>query len=227
MADEIKETIPPLVKTVDQVKDLTAKDVSDIVMTSAEQYQPRKIADTSMSLEEIRQIPEEHYPIIMYCDGGSLFGWLIRAIDKSAASHIQVLYEPDKIATQGLWYQTIPVENLRTYNAKLIWNPWWTPEQRKILLDAIKGRLAQGKWKTRYDVWGVIGEALNIEWLQSKTYDFCSEAVGRFLRLVDPVFDVWMKKTCKSPTPRELNLYTKSHNPPYEVYGRHMVDDNE
>lgn len=106
----------------------------------------------------------------------------------------------------------------------MIWNPTWTPEQRKILIDAIKLRLTQGKWKTRYDVWGVLGEALNLEWLQSKTYDFCSEAVGRFLRMVDPVFDKWML-TDKTPTPKEINLYTKNHNPPYQVYGRYMVDD--
>lgn len=202
------------------------KSVSDIVVTPAEVADtPRKIADTFMSLDEIRAIPKEHYPIIMYCDGGSLFSWLIRTVDKSAASHVEVLYDTDKIASQGLWYQEFPVDKIKSYNVKLIWNPDWTAEQRKCINDAIKLRLTEGKWKTRYDVIGVLGEALGIKWMQSRKTDFCSEAVAKFIRCVDPEFDKWMNSNI-TPTPREINLYTKSHNPPYQVYGRFMVDDD-
>jgi hypothetical protein len=216
---------PKTITTVEEVKEVTSEKVAEIVVTKEEiRFTPRVVADTLMTLEEIKRIPPEHYPIIMYCDGGSLFGWLIRAIDRSAASHIQLLYDTDKIASQWFYYTTFNVDHLATYNCKLIWNPTWTPEQRKILIDAIKERLACGKWKTRYDVWGVLGEALNIGWMQSRTYDFCSEAVGRFLRMVDPEFDKWMQSS-KTPTPKEINLYTKSHNPPYQIYGRYLVDD--
>lgn len=228
MVDELKKesSPPPMIDTLEAVKAITPKKVSDIVVTTEEiKSSPRVVADTLMTLDEIRAIPKEHLPIIMYCDSGSPFGWLIRTVDKkAAASHIQFLYDTDKIASQWFWYKIFPVEHIRNYNTKLIWNPTWTPEQRKILFDAINDRLAQGKWKTRYDVWGVIGEALGIEWMQANKYDFCSEAVGRMLRRVDPDFETWMQSD-KSPTPREINLYTKSHNPPYAVYGRHMVDD--
>jgi hypothetical protein len=130
------------------------EEVGDIVVTPAEaMYVPRKIADTMMSLDEIRAIPLEHYPIIMYCDGGSLFGWAIRRVDKSAASHMQILYAPDKIATQSLYFKTIPVEKLATYNTKLIWNPHWTETERKTMMAMISYRLSLSGWKTRYDFW--------------------------------------------------------------------------
>jgi len=184
----------------------------------------RVVSDSFISLDEIRAIPKEHYPIIMYCDGGSLFGWLIRKVDKSAASHLQILFDSDKIATQWFWYKIVDVDHLKSYNTKMIWNPEWTPEQRKAMIDLILQRLASPWWKTKYDVWGVIGKALGFEWMQSKEKDFCSEAVGRIIRLVDFEFDAWMGVN-DNPTPKEINQYTKSHHPPYEVYGRYMVDD--
>jgi hypothetical protein len=179
--------------------------------------------DRALTLDEVKAIPESDMPIFMYCDGGSLFGWLIRGFDKSAASHLQVLYKADTIATQSWWFSTIPIDNIESYNVKLINNPTWTAAEKKVLNDAIEARLALGRWKTRYDVWGVIGEALNWS-LGSKRYDFCSEAISRFVRLIDPVFDAWLKDH-PSPTPREFNVYTKQHNPPYKVYGKYMVDD--
>lgn len=199
--------------------------VSDIVVTPTEvTLTPVAVAETFMTLDEIRAIPLEHYPILMYCDGGSLFGWLIRKVDKASASHFQILYGPDQIASQWFYFTTFPVSHIATYNTKMIWNPEWTPTERKVLIKAIKDRLLLSKWTSRYDVWGVIGEAINAEWMQRKAIDFCSEAVGRFLKLVDPVFTKFLE-ICPSPTPRQLNVYTKTHNPPYKVYGRFMVDD--
>lgn len=216
---------PPTIVTAEEVKAITPDKVSDIVVTPAEVLlTPRRVADTIMTLDEIRAIPQEHYPIIMYCDGGSLFGWLIRTIDKSSASHMQILYGPDRIASQWFWFTTFPVDHIKTYNAKLIWNPEWTPTQREIMIAGVKERLALGKWATRYDTWGVIGEAIGAEWMQRKDIDFCSEAVIRIIRKADPTLEPFLK-TCPSPTPREYNIYTKSHNPPYKVYGRYMVDD--
>lgn len=179
-----------------------------------------------MTLDEIWAIPKEHYPIFMYCDGGSLFGWLIRMVDKSAASHLQIYIAPQVIASQGLYFKTFPVSHLKGYNTKMIWNPAWTPEERKTMIDFINCRLALPWWKTLYDVPGVIGEALNWEWLQVKKWDFCSEAVARVLMLIDSSFALWLIDN-PSPTPREFNLWTKAHNPPYEVYGRYSPDDEE
>lgn len=218
----------PTEEKIEKVEELkSGKGIpGETIATSAEVVlTPRRIADTMMTLDEIRAIPVEDMPILIYCDGGSLFGWLIRAVDKSAASHVQILYDKGLIASQWFYFRTITVDDMKNYNAKLIWNPTWTPEQRKKMIDSIKARLVMGKWKTRYDVWGVVGEALNVEWLQSKVYDFCSEAWARALSLVDTDFVQWLKN-CKTPTPREINIYTKTHNPPYAVYGRYMVDDD-
>jgi len=181
------------------------------------------------NIDRIKGIPERDLPIFVYCDGGSLFGWLIRKIDKSKASHLQALAWIEgriQIATQGLTFTTAPVDHMAGYNCKLIYNPEWSEVERKVLTEAIKKRLALPWYKRFYDIPGVIGEAFNWDWLQVGWLDFCSEAIARMLKLVDPDFSDWLKSN-PSPTPREFNLWTKAHNPPYEVYGRYSPDDEE
>jgi hypothetical protein len=233
MVDLVKKDIPVSPSTVDKKEEVVEGikadpgKVDSIVVTKEEvQFTPRKVADTLMSLDEIRAIPKEHMPIIMYCDGGSIFGTLIRIVDKSAASHAQLLYGVDKIASQWFYFTTFNVDHLKSYNCKLIWNSKWTPEQRQLMIDLIELRLALPHWQTRYDVWGVIGQGIGWKWLQRRGIDFCSEAVARVLKVVDPALVEW-SKTCPSPTPREINIYTKSHKElGYEVYGRYIVDDD-
>ncbi len=226
--------MPDTVPTLEEVKIVTPEQVGDIVVTPSEiAATPLKVQETLLTLDEVRAIPQEELPIIMYCDGGSLFGWLIKATDKSWGEHLQLLYKPDKIATQWFWYRTVNVEHMKSYNVKLIGNRDWTSAQRKVMVDAIEERLVLGRWSTRYDVWGVMGEALHklfpkysFEWFQKKAIDFCSEAVARVIRRADPTLEEFLS-TCPSPTPREYNLYTKSHNPPYFVRGRYFVMDDE
>lgn len=186
--------------------------------------------DQYLCIEDIKRIPESDLPIIVYCDGGSLFGWLIRRIDKSMASHLQALAWIDgevKICSQGLTFTTHPIDQMAGYNSKLIYNPVWTDAERKRLTEAIKYRLALPWYKRLYDVPGVIGEALHVDWLQVGWFDFCSEFIAiRLLALVDPAFAEWLKDN-PSPTPREVNLYCKRHNPPYKVYARYSPDDEE
>lgn len=216
---------PKPVSTLEEVKAVTPEQVAPIVVTPEEiVVSPRKVTETLMTLEEIKAIPQEDLPLIMYCDGGSLFGWMIRTIDKSAGEHLQLLYKPDTIASQWFYYRKVGVDAMKSYNVKLIGNKDWTSAQRKVMVDAIEARLALSHWTTRYDTYGVIGEALGIEWLQRKAIDFCSEAVARIIRQADPTLDEFLKE-CPSPTPREYNIYTKKHNPPYFVYGRYLLDD--
>ena len=187
----------------------------------------RKAGEKYMSLDEIRAIPPEHYPIFMYSDGGSLFGWLIRKADGSAGSHLWTLVGPDAIANQTITFRLVPVAQMGHYTTKLIWNPEFTPEQRKTMLKSIFERLELPWYKRMYDVVGLIGElierTIGLD-LNLKKLDFCSEAVSRAIALVDPDYKAWLEIN-PSPTPREFNLYTKAHNPPWKVYGRYAPDD--
>jgi len=186
----------------------------------------RKQGERYLSLDEIRRIPWDHYPIFMYSDGGSLFGWLIRKADDSAGSHLWTLVGPDAIANQSITFRLVHVEAMAHYTTKLIWNPSFTRDQRKIMLEVFNQRLALPWHKRLYDVVGLVGELLErvgIHLYLGK-YDFCSEAVSRAIALVDPEYKAWLEIN-PSPTPKEFNLYTKAHNPPWKVYGRYAPDD--
>lgn len=186
----------------------------------------RKLGENYLTLDEIRNISWVDYPIFMYSDGGSLFGWLIRKIDDSAGSHLWTLVGPGVIANQSVTFRLVPIESMRHYTTKLIWNPEFTVEQRNMMFDSIYKRLDLPWYKRLYDFVGLFGEILEkigIRLNLSK-FDFCSESISRALCLVDPEYAKWLEIN-PSPTPKEFNLWTKAHNPPWKVYGRYAPDD--
>jgi hypothetical protein len=187
----------------------------------------RKEGERYLTLDEIRKIPWDHYPIFMYSDGGSLFAWLIRKFDDSAGSHLWTLIANDAIANQSLTFRIVPVEAMKHYTTKLIWNPEFNTDQRRIMMESILARLSLPWYKRLYDVIGLVGELLEKVGirLNLSKFDFCTEAVSRALALVDSEFAEWLKIN-PSPTPKEFNLWTKAHNPPWKVYGRYAPDDD-
>ena len=186
----------------------------------------RKQGERYLTLDEIRRIPWDHYPIFMYSDGGSLFGWLIRKADDSAGSHLWTLVGNDAIANQSFTFRLVPVSKMQHYTTKLIYNPDFTPEQRKVMLESIFERLELPWYRRLSDVVGLVGELLERVGLHLNLgkFDFCSESISRALSLVDPEYAEWLKIN-PSPTPKEFNLYTKARNPPWKVYGRYAPDD--
>ena len=187
----------------------------------------RKEGEKYLTLDEIKKIPWCDFPIFMYSDGGSLFGWLIRKFDNDAAgSHLWTLIGYDAIANQSITFRIVPVEAMKHYNTKLIWNPEFTNDQRNAIMESMLTRLALPWYKRLYDVVGLFGELLEKVGirLNLKKFDFCTEAVSRALALVDPEYAEWLKIN-PSPTPKEFNLWTKAHNPPWTVYGRYTPDD--
>ena len=186
----------------------------------------RKQGERYLTLDEIRAIPWADFPIFMYSDGGSLFGWLIRKADDSAGSHLWTLVGPDAIANQSITFRLVPVSKMAHYTTKLIHNPEFTPEQRKIMMESIFSRLELPWYRRLYDVVGLAGELLERIGIKCNLgkYDFCSEAVSRAIALVDPAYKAWLEIN-PSPTPKEFNLWTKAHNPPWKVYGRYQPDD--
>jgi hypothetical protein len=194
--------------------------------TAAAGGEVRKQGERYLTLDEIRRIPWDHYPIFMYSDGGSLFSWLIRKADDSAGSHLWTLVGNDAIANQSITFRLVPVAQMAHYTTKLIWNPEFTPEQRKTMLESIFQRLELPWYRRLYDVVGLIGEVLERVGIRLNLgkFDFCSESVSRAVALVDPEFRAWLEQN-PSPTPKEFNLWTKAHNPPWKVYGRYAPDD--
>lgn len=174
--------------------------------------------DQMKCLEDVKRLSQSDCPMICLSNGYmSAFGFLISMVTKDFWAHSMWLFSPQEFASQWWWFKQFHVDDFCHHSLKFWYNPDWTTDEKDILQKAIGTRLDLGKWKTRYDVWGVVGELLGWKWLNSKKYDFCSETM-KFLGEVDPDYKEWMK-TEPHPTPGEIDKYLKG-NPKYKVWGR-------
>ncbi len=177
-----------------------------------------------LTIDDLKKIPQDKLPMVGLTNGYmSLFGFVICTATHDFWSHAMWLISPAEFASQWFWFKTFPVDHYNRHSIKLWYNPDWTPEERTILQAAIWDRLQLPWYKTRYDVIGVIGEAIGVKWLNRKNLDFCSESI-RMLSLVDKEYKKWLEEV-KNPTPEEVNGFLKQQKKPegmpkYVVYGR-------
>jgi hypothetical protein len=154
------------------------------------------------------------FPQMVFADKvRGLFAYGVKVKTQGYYGHFCWLIGPNEIASQWWWFQRQKLEHYRDCYLKFVHNPHWTEMQRLNLLVAINKDLDLSKWKTRYDVVGVIGELFDWKWLNRRGLYFCSER-GSYLKLVDPLY------TLVHPDPTELNEYTKGCGL-YEVSGRY------
>jgi hypothetical protein len=169
------------------------------------------------SLAELKAIPEKEYPFLVFSDNvRGLFSFLVKNRTKGSFGHAMWLVAPDFLASQWFYFRMFRLDHFAGCNLKLVHNPSWTGSEKALLKCAILDDLDKPWFKTTYDVPGVIGEFIGVP-LQVPWLNFCSER-GSYLKLVDPKYDL------KSPTPQELNLWTKAHQDRYQVFGRFMPD---
>jgi len=171
-----------------------------------------------LSLENIKQIPQAHYPLMVFCDNPcSFFSWGVKARTKGVYGHFMWLFGPNQLASQGLWLQEKTVEAYTGYTMKFVWNPNWTSIERALIISAIKQDLALPWYKTLYDVPGIFGKAIGLSFINIPWLSYCSER-GRYLGLIDPGY------TIKHPSPSQLNQWTKERPDRYSVYGRYATE---
>jgi len=185
---------------------------------------PRIDDTTYYTLDDLYQVKPEQLPMMVISDNlRGAFGLLIKMVTKSFYSHFMWMYAPGKFATQSWWFHAADAKSFQVNSLKLFWCPTWTQAQRDTLTQVINGCLSKGKWATRYDVLGVVGQFLGWDWLQSKKHQFCSEHIGK-LALIDQDAAEWLG-VCHSPTPEEVNAWLKQARNPdgsekYPVWGR-------
>jgi hypothetical protein len=180
------------------------------------------VSDIYLTLEDIKELPDSAFPIMCLANGyTSLFGYLISVVKKGQFyTHFQWLISRDDFASQWWYFRTFPVENyFGKYSMKFWHNPDWTPQDKQRMQEEIKKELVKPKWDTRYDVIGIVGEALNLSWLNSKRQSFCSEKIT-FLAKVDEGCREWMLLN-PHPTPEEINIWLKTQDR-FKVVGRVM-----
>lgn len=142
-----------------------------------------------------------------------LFAYGVKLKTKGFYGHFMWLIGPDELASQWFWFQRQQLQHYNKCYLKFVHNPLWTDLDRIKLLIAIKSDLDLPVYKTLYDIPGVVGQLLGLDWFNLPGFDFCSER-GKYLTLVDNKYDL------KYPTPKDLNVWTKNSGR-YEVSGRY------
>lgn len=171
-----------------------------------------------LSLDEIRSIPAQYYPLMVFSDSvRSFFSLGVKIRTKGSYGHFMWLIGPDELASQWFIFRRFKVDHYRNSILKLVHNPQWSPAGKAVLLTAIQKDLAKPWIKTRYDALAILGQLVGLKWIQTPWLKICSDYAS-YLGLVDSEYDL------KYPSPVDVNQWTKEHNPPYEVYGRYMPD---
>lgn len=171
-----------------------------------------------LSLEEIKAIPIDKYPFMVFSDNvRGFFSWGVKVRTKGSYGHFMWLVGPDQLVSQSFSYKVHSLKDYSGSTMKLVYNPKWTAQEQFVLIKAIVEDALKPWYRTLYDYLGIVGQAIGVEAFNSPFNSFCSER-GKYLKLVDPEYDL-----C-SPSPVELNKWTKERPDRYKVYGRYAPD---
>ncbi len=150
-----------------------------------------------------------------------VFSLGIKIRTKGSYGHMQWRI-PEGFASQSWVFSLCKMEKYSGCVMKFIHNPDWTEEQKRVMLMAIRADLAKPWWKNIYDFRAIVGQLLGWDWLQSSKRMICSERIT-YLRFIDPEADEWLKVE-KTPTPTDVNAWTKARQDRYKVFARYSPD---
>lgn len=181
------------------------------------------MSDQYLPLMTIRSIPITEFPFMVFADNiRGFFSLGVKIRTKGSYGHFMWYIAPDVLATQGWTFHTTDLSTYSGCNLKLVSNPSWTDGEKKILTRAIWADVRKLWWRTLYDVPAVIGQLLGLDWLQLKGNRICSECAN-YLTLVDKEFAEWFREN-PTPTPSDVNGWTKTRADRYVVRGRYSPD---
>ena len=174
--------------------------------------------DTLLTRKDILSIPDELCPMMVFSFGiGSPIATAIAMKEHGLYNHFMWLLSPGMLATQDVTFRMMPVENYMEKHAlKFVYNKMWQTEDRAKLRKALDAGLAKPWYRRLYDPLAIVGQALNLEWLQVPGLDICSDK-AKPLKLVDRNYDL------KHPSPTNINNWMKKQKG-YAVYGRYRLD---
>ena len=174
--------------------------------------------DALLSKQDISNIPKELCPMMVFSYGiGDAISTAIAIKEGGFYNHYMWLYRPGYFASQAMTFREIPVEEyLKKHALKFVYNQIWQVEDRAKLRHAIRMDLDKSWFQRLYDPLAIIGQLLNMEWIQIPGADICSDK-GAYLKLVDKNYNL------KHPSPTDINKWSKEQ-PGYTVYGRYRLD---
>jgi len=172
--------------------------------------------ERALSREDVLEIRAEDCPMMVFSYGiGDFISAAIVTKTHGFYNHFMWLLEPGVLATQDWWFRKIPVEKyLDRHLLKFVYGINWGPEERAKITASIEADLARPWYQNIYDLPAIVGQMLDIKWLQTPGIEICSDKAKH---LNDPDY------TLKHANPTDVNIYTKTCGK-YAVYGRFRPD---
>jgi hypothetical protein len=177
-----------------------------------------------MKLIDPLNIPKELFPFLgLTTDICDPLSSTIRVWQKALFSHALFYHRPGYVASQDAGFKEKPIQDYMGpgKHIKLIgFNI--DGKDRQILKDIIKQELDKHWWFNRYDIIGLISQAvpplkhINIPWLS-----FCSEKCRDVMVEALPLY-YGVRSIPKHSSPRDLNVYTAHNKPVFYYYGHYI-----
>lgn len=152
------------------------------------------------------EITKDHLPCIVFSSHDTdSTSWLIRWFTSSSYNHVMIMRQPLLVCTQGWGFNEIPISIYMKKGCRLkFWHfPEMTNNQKTELFQTLQHRLDLPKWRQGYDFIGLLGQALNIRWINFPQWAYCSEQVA----------EDWSKAHKNipgKPSPEEINALLKT-----------------
>ena len=174
---------------------------------------------TEISLIDPNSIEQKDLPLVVLADNlSSFFGWGIKAHTDGQYSHIMMMIEPGKFATQGWTFHNTPIKTYTSDQHRLkFWKPKFNKEEKAAFCNFVYRELEKPWYNRRYDVLGVIGKRLNIDWLNNPFTNYCSESVSEALNASGWEYG-------RHPSPIDLNVKFKADPVKWDMLGYYFQD---
>ena len=180
------------------------------------------MANSWLTKSAVSNVPKDLLPMMVFSDNmRSFFSFGIKAKEKGFYNHFMWMYRPGFFASQDRTFREVPTENyVEKHRLKFCLNLMWSAKDRATIRKRIAKDLARKWYKRTYDYLAILGQAINMEWIQIPGLDICSDK-ARYLRFVDDRFDL------KHPSPTNINQWLKEEaqrSRGYEVFARYSPD---
>lgn len=183
------------------------------------------VSEQTFTYDDIKKMDQTYLPMPVFAfNPSSFFTFGVSARTTGDWSHFMWMIEPGVFASQGWYFGRKTIDDYKKYILKFVYNPAWTPAQKKVIMGSLLKKLAKPHWQTRYDVLALLGHLVGLKWIQSGRFEICSDDAAR-IKMVDQRYDL------KDPLPADVNEWMKKWrfgltNPNgYLVLGRYFGRD--
>lgn len=162
-----------------------------------------------LTRDDVLNMNPDKLPVICLSDGQGLISWRIRANTgvnhkDGRYSHMFAMHKSGMCASQDIpRFKEKSIDEYLSgrYRVKFWRNMYWTPLQRRAILNKIQATVDK---RPLYDFLGIVGFKLHLRWLSIPGLDVCSEKYNKIF------LDCGLDYDMNNKSPAEWNRYFKS-----------------